>query len=121
MDEQTGDPRKYETVDERCAACIVNGGPDGKCVEWPFALQLRKGRPCPRVDLDASLVLEAEVLGFARHPDVKQLAGSFFESLAGTMALSDEERLTVLRRVHATLAHPDVITRLHPGPELPEE
>ena len=87
-------------------------------INWWFE---NKGRPCPRVELAADLAIDAEVLGFSRHPDVKHLAGAHFRALATTLHLPEPEQLEILRRVHAVLSDGEVLRRLHPGPELPED
>ena len=92
------------------------GGPDGTCVDTQ-QFQATTGRPCPRVDIDTSLALEAELLGFLVHDDLKRLAGSFVESVVEFYELTPEENVDLLRRVRATLSHPDVSLRLHPQPE----
>ena len=84
-------------------------------MDWPIALQIEKGRPCPRVDLDPSLALEAELLGWLMHGDAVQRGWTaVMDAMSAAYQLSGGERLTLLRRVKATLSHEDVVMRLHP-------
>src|SRR5574341_637304 len=112
--------REYGTVDERCAACCIYGGPEGTCVEWPIELQERKQRPCPRVDLDPALAPEAEALGFLLHDKLQHVASVHVVALAEALELSADERLALLRRLLGVLSHPDVVARVSPAPELPD-
>lgn len=113
IDDETGNPKQYESVDARCAACTVNGGPDGACVDVDYWLKT-KGRLCPRVDLDPALGLEAEVLTFGCHRDTRAFAGTFFESIATSAGLSHGERVAALQRIHAVLSDTEILARLHP-------
>lgn len=106
--------RTYETVDARCAACCIKGGPEGMCVDWPIELQRRLERPCPRVELDPDLGAEAELLGFVLHEDLRPLAAAKFEALAESLELTATERDLVLSRVRHVLADHGIIARLHP-------
>ena len=98
---------------------MVYGGDEGRCVgeSWDKAIGDQLGRICPRVDLESDLELEADLLRFATHPDLRPFAGAKFESMATALQLEAGDAELVLDRVATVLGDPVVVKRLHPAPE----
>lgn len=117
-DGETGLPTVYQTLDERCAACVINGGPEERCVgeSWDVAIGSKIGRPCPRVELPAEMLAEAELLAWLIHDDKRPLADARFWTLVQTWGLSAAEADQLLARVSYVLSDSAVVSILHPEP-----
>lgn len=114
----------YETVEQRCMACVVYGGPEDRCVgenDWDKPFGEKLGRPCPRVDLDPSLAAEAELLSWLIHDDKRPLAEARYWTIVQALDLSPQDADLLLARVSQVLSDETVIALLHPEPERPEK
>jgi hypothetical protein len=112
--------REYKTVEERCAACEVNGGDEGMCIKQRESdkWQREHGRPCPRVELDPRNHEAMQLLGWAIHDDLKPLASNYGRALlAGYRA---EERAAILARIGYALRDVEVMKVLHPEAQKDE-
>jgi hypothetical protein len=108
----------YETVDERCAACVMYGGPEEPCLPPKVLELIRKkhpGQECPRVDLLAENRGAANVLTYLTDVDLKPLAAHMFEAVAGD--LDEDGRFDLMARLAAALHDPEVAAILHPRPQ----
>lgn len=114
---ENGRPVTFATVDERCNACEVFGGPEEKCISEAKSAdyQARTGRPCHRVPLSVANAAPAAILNWLLHSELQHLVSLF---AASRLAMySAEERVLLLSRVSFALSDEVVLRVLHPPVE----
>lgn len=111
---ENGVPVTFPTVEARCRACEVSGGPEEKCISEAKSADYmaRTGRPCHRVLLSAANAVPASIVTWLLHSELQHLAGVY---AASRLAMySDEERGLLLDRVAFALHDEIVLRALHP-------
>lgn len=108
--------RTYGSVEERCRACVVNGGDEGMCISDAASSRMLQtiGRPCPRVEIDPENVEAMSLMGWLIHDDLKPLAPEYARALLAGRPADDRARL--LSRVASALRSKELSDRLHPDP-----
>lgn len=106
----------FATVDERCGACEVFGGPEEKCISEAKSEDYlaRTGRPCHRVALSSANAVPASILNWLLHSELQHLVSVFAASKLAMF--SDEERVLLLSRISYALSDETVLRVLHPPP-----
>lgn len=109
--------REYATLEERCAACVVNGGEEGMCISDSHSARLQEstGRPCPRVELDTDNIEAFRLIGWTADDDLKPLAPMFAAALLH--GREPEEKLRILSRLGSALKSREIRSAMHPSSE----
>lgn len=109
----------YETVEGRCLACVVNGGPEEPCMAADqMEVRRRKtGRPCPYAALASGNVDAAAVVACLINDDTKPVAELYAEASMQQQELDVAGRYAFLSRIRTTLHNADVSEMLHPPPQ----
>lgn len=112
----------YKTVEERCAACVVKGGQEGKCVSKEYEeahILAGTGKVCPRVELPAALEPDVEIIQFLIGENkANRLSTLRAECVADVYGLTTEELNETLSRVHETLGRPELARLVNPPKEV---
>ena len=113
--------KTYETLDDRCWACVIQGGTENPCQSEAVLGEIEKntGRPCPRVELEAGGADAFALLGFLIHEDLKPLAPKMFDAI--TYSMDPEERADTLRLVQSAMGEKKLLDILHPDPKKGSE
>lgn len=110
MPDESGEVPVFASLEARCDACQVYGGPQNPC--QPAGLLRRieeettkagRPRPCPRIFLDAENGTAWELLPLLATESVAFPA--LFELL--TADLDRDEALATVRRIYYALGHPE--------------
>ncbi len=103
--DETGQVPTFVSLEARCDACAVYGGPQNPCLSAGALMmfEARTKRPCPRAFLDADNLLAWELLPLLASESVA--FAPMFE--LSTADMEDEERASILRRIHYALGHPE--------------
>ena len=94
----------YESVEARCAACELKGGPENPCLS-PGALKAfaeAQGRLCPHVELEMSNILVSECLQYAIDERLRGHAADHFRD--ATSGLSRWDRMRLRKRMSGALS-----------------
>lgn len=111
----------YESLDERCAACVIKGGEEAPCVgPHDLEAELREtGHPCPRREawnVDDMLTAQLAVLG------ARLETGHLFRAVFDTASEGwpKAARMTILRRI-ARAYSDDIVARVLWPPRQPDK
>ena len=109
-----GGGKTYETVEARCAACEIHGGPENPCRSESYLERFSKrtGRICPYVELEHANVLLMDVVGLVLDERLRGLASDHFRDV--TRGLDPHERQRLRMRLARSLASAAVTDVLYP-------
>jgi hypothetical protein len=101
---------KYETTDDRCAACLIYGGSEPPCQPQGILRKIEQesGRPCPRADLESEDNVPAARMAFVLMSEEARAVAPDLPR-AFTRGMEEEDRSRILERALAAVHDKEVI------------